>query len=89
MSTDTLQSRSHRTQWPLRRLTSDRLIGGVASGLARHFDLDVTVVRLAFVLVTLLGGFGVPLYVAAWLLIPEEGSDQSVLSELISSARPA
>ncbi|MBO0892931.1 MAG: PspC domain-containing protein, partial [Acidimicrobiales bacterium] len=67
----------------------DRLIGGVASGLARHFDLDVTVVRLAFVLVTLLGGFGVPLYVAAWLLIPEEGSDQSVLSELISSARPA
>jgi phage shock protein PspC (stress-responsive transcriptional regulator) len=89
MTTDTLQSQSSRTQVPLRRLTSDRLIGGVAAGLAQHFDLDAAVVRLGFVLLTILGGFGVPLYVAAWLLIPEEGSNQSVLSELISSTRPA
>lgn len=89
MTTDTLQSQSSPAQVPLRRLTSDRLLGGVAAGLAQHFDLDVAVVRLAFVLLSILGGFGVPLYVAAWLLIPEEGSNQSVLSELISSARPA
>jgi phage shock protein PspC (stress-responsive transcriptional regulator) len=61
----------------------------VAAGLAQHFDIDVAVVRLAFVLLTVLGGFGVPLYAASWLLIPEEGANQSVLSELMSSARPA
>lgn len=83
------QSQPNWPQVPLRRSTTDRVLGGVAAGLAQHFDVDVAVVRLAFVLLTLLGGFGVPLYAASWLLIPEEGASQSVLSELISSARPA
>lgn len=89
MTTDTLQSQAHGQEVPLRRPTTDRLVGGVAAGLAQHFDVDPSVVRLAFVLLTFLGGFGVPLYVAGWLLIPEEGSSQSVLSELLSSTRPA
>jgi phage shock protein PspC (stress-responsive transcriptional regulator) len=93
--TDTTQSQpagQPQPSWPqvpLRRSTTDRLLGGVAAGLAQHFDIDVAVVRLAFVLLTVLGGFGVPLYAASWLLIPEEGANQSVLSELMSSARPA
>jgi phage shock protein PspC (stress-responsive transcriptional regulator) len=92
--TDTLhepnrQSQPSGPQTPLRRSATDRLLGGVAAGLAQHFDVDTAVVRLAFVLLTVVGGFGVPLYVAGWLLIPEEGANQSVLSELFSSARPA
>jgi phage shock protein PspC (stress-responsive transcriptional regulator) len=61
---------------------------GVADGLAHHFALDVTVIRIALVLGALVGP-GIPIYVGAWLLIPEEGTERSVLSELIDSARPA
>lgn len=47
-------------------------IGGVASGLAKHFGLPVTAVRLAFVLGTLLGFWGLVVYVALWVLMPQE-----------------
>jgi phage shock protein PspC (stress-responsive transcriptional regulator) len=89
MTTDTFQAQPAQLHSPLRRSTSDRLVGGVAAGVAHYFDVEVTLVRLAFVLLVFVGGFGVPLYVASWLLIPEEGRDQSVLSELISPARQA
>jgi phage shock protein PspC (stress-responsive transcriptional regulator) len=62
----------------LRRSVKGRMAGGVAGGLAAHFNLDVTLVRLAFVALTVLGGAGVPLYAAAWLLVPEEGSDTAI-----------
>ncbi|MGA8296335.1 MAG: PspC domain-containing protein [Acidimicrobiales bacterium] len=68
---------------PLRRTCRGRMIAGVASGLSEYFDLDVAVVRIAFVAFTLLGGVGIPLYAAAWLLIPEEGADSSVAAELL------
>lgn len=66
----------------LRRPTEGRLVAGVAAGLADHFDLDVVVVRIALVALTLVGGLGVPLYVAAWLLVPDEGTTQSVVEEM-------
>ncbi len=68
---------------PLRRAHHNRILAGVASGIAEYLDVDVAVVRLAFVAVALLGGAGLPLYAAAWLLIPEKGSDQSVAAELL------
>ena len=74
---------------PLRRPEEGRLLGGVAAGLADHFDLDVTIVRLAIVLLALSGGAGLMLYIAAWLLIPAEGEDRSVLSDLVDSSRRA
>lgn len=45
-------------------------LGGVASGLAHHFGLDVSLVRIAFVLFTVFTGIGLPLYLAAWLIVP-------------------
>lgn len=63
------------------------MLAGVAEGAARHFDFDVTIVRLAFVLLALVGP-GIPLYIAGWLLIPDEGSERSVLSDLLESTRP-
>jgi len=51
------------------------MLAGVAAGVADYFEVDATLVRIGFVALTLLGGAGVPLYVAAWLLIPEEGSE--------------
>ena len=46
------------------------MIGGVASGLAETFNIDATLVRLAFVIVTLLGGSGVLVYLALWVILP-------------------
>ncbi|HET8559927.1 MAG TPA: PspC domain-containing protein [Marmoricola sp.] len=63
----------------LRRSRTDRYFGGVAGGLARHFDIDPTVVRVIFVVTTFFGGAGLLAYAALWLVVPEEGSDQAVL----------
>lgn len=56
-------------------------------GLADYFDIDPTLVRIGFVLLTLLGGLAVPLYLAGWLMIPEEGAEFSVAEELIARER--
>jgi phage shock protein PspC (stress-responsive transcriptional regulator) len=62
-------------------------VAGVAAGLARYLGVDVMIIRLAFVVLTIFGGGGIPLYLAGLLLIPEEGSDQSIASSLIESLR--
>ena len=56
------------------RSTSDRVIGGVAGGLARYFDVDPTFVRLAFVVLGLFNGMGVLIYFITWLVVPDETS---------------
>jgi phage shock protein PspC (stress-responsive transcriptional regulator) len=48
------------------------MVAGVASGLAVHLDVDPIWIRLAFVVLTFTGGFGVILYIAGWVLMPEE-----------------
>jgi phage shock protein PspC (stress-responsive transcriptional regulator) len=65
----------------------DRMLTGVAAGLAEYFGVDVRIVRVAFVVLTVAGGAGIPLYLAGLLLIPEEGSDQSIASSFIESGQ--
>jgi phage shock protein PspC (stress-responsive transcriptional regulator) len=69
----------------LRRPFQDRMLAGVAAGLARYFGVDVTIVRIAFVVLTIVGGAGIPLYLAGLLLIPDEGSDQAIAASVIES----
>ena len=69
----------------LRRSYEDRMLGGVAGGLAQYFGVDAMIVRIAFVVLTVFGGAGIPLYLAGLLLIPDEGSDQSIAGSLIES----
>jgi phage shock protein PspC (stress-responsive transcriptional regulator) len=57
------------------------MLAGVASGLAGYAGIDVLIVRIAFVVLTFLGGAGIPLYLACWLLIPAEGCDQSIAAK--------
>jgi len=64
-----------------------RMVGGVAVGLADYFDVDPTLVRIGFVALTFLGGLAVPLYIAGWLLIPNEGAESSVAEELLHHER--
>jgi phage shock protein PspC (stress-responsive transcriptional regulator) len=61
------------------------MLGGVAVGIARYLSVDVTVVRIVFAVLAIMGGAGIPLYLAGWLLIPEEGAEQSIASDLIQS----
>ena len=72
---------------PLRRDTADRLAGGVASGVAAWRGLNVTTVRIVFVLIALVsGGFFVPFYVVGWLLIPAAGEDTNIGSRARSDS---
>lgn len=52
----------------------DRMLGGVASGLALYLGVDPTLVRLAFIVLSLLNGFGALLYITLWLIVPNEGA---------------
>src|SRR5438046_10074386 len=64
-----------------RRLTrphDGRWVGGVAAGLGEYFDLNPAIYRIAFVALALAGGTGVLLYIAAWLVIPEDGAEDSI-----------
>jgi len=51
-----------------------RVLGGVCSGLADYFDMDVTIVRLLFVFVALAGGFSIIPYVILWIVLPKKGT---------------
>ncbi len=70
---------------PLFRPFQDRMLAGVAVGIARYLGVDVTIVRIVLAVLTVVGGVGVPLYLAGWLLIPEEGRDQSIAADFIQS----
>lgn len=71
----------------LHRCREGRMLAGVAAGLAEFFDVDPTLVRVGFVALALLGGLAVPLYLAAWLLIPEADTDVSLAEELLARER--
>ena len=55
----------------LYRSRNDRTLAGVCAGIAEYFGWDPTLVRLAWVLLTLLGGSGILLYLIMWLVVPE------------------
>ena len=67
----------------LRRRTTDRVIGGVAGGLADYFNVDPLLIRIGFVGLIIFGGAGLVLYVIAWLLIPAVGQDMSPVEALV------
>jgi phage shock protein PspC (stress-responsive transcriptional regulator)/predicted membrane protein len=54
------------------------MVAGVAAGIADRVGVDRWVIRLAFVVLSFGGGSGILLYIAAWLLMPEEGQSESV-----------
>ena len=55
------------------RSKKNRMIAGICGGIAEYLDMDPTVIRLLWVLFTLMGGAGVIAYIIAWIIIPEEG----------------
>ncbi len=49
----------------------DRIIGGVSSGLAAYWRIDPSIIRVIFVLLTIFGLLGVPIYIILWIVLPE------------------
>ncbi len=56
----------------LYRSSKDRMLGGVAAGLAEYFSIDPTLVRVLFVVTLFLGGTGILAYIVLWIVVPEE-----------------
>jgi phage shock protein C len=92
MSTTTEDTRSALfTDQPeagqLRRSGDDKMLGGVAAGLARYLNADVTLVRVVIAALALFTGAGAALYIAAWLLIPADGEGESIAAAWIAARR--
>jgi phage shock protein C len=56
----------------LYRSRTDRKIAGVCGGLASYFNVDPTLIRVLFVVLAVVGGSGVILYLALWLIVPNQ-----------------
>jgi phage shock protein C len=55
----------------LRRSDTDRVLAGVAGGVAQRFGISPTLVRLAWVLSVFFGGLGILVYLILWLVLPK------------------
>ena len=87
---ETIDSTPTIDETPVRRLvrTSDgRWLGGVCAGLGRYFDVNPIVYRIAFAALALAGGTGLLLYLAAYLVIPDEHADESIAVEAMRTRR--
>jgi phage shock protein PspC (stress-responsive transcriptional regulator) len=78
---------THSNGRQLRRVRDGHILGGVAAGAAQYLDVDTAIVRIGFVALMFLGGLAVPLYLAGWLLIPEEGAATTIADDLLEHAR--
>lgn len=54
------------------RSSRDKVVAGVCGGLADYFNIESTLVRLIFILITVFGGSGILLYIVLWLVIPKD-----------------
>ncbi|MEM2138131.1 MAG: PspC domain-containing protein [Candidatus Anstonellaceae archaeon] len=53
------------------RSEKNKILGGVCGGIAEYYGWDPTLVRLGWVFLTIMGGGGIVLYIAAWLIMPQ------------------
>jgi phage shock protein PspC (stress-responsive transcriptional regulator) len=67
----------------LTRRTDNKLLAGVASGIAAYLGIEPWIVRIGFVILVPFGGFGALAYLIAWLLVPVEGSQQSLAGDVL------
>jgi phage shock protein C len=87
-----------QTRPQLRRPHKGRMIAGVCVAISRHFNVDVTIVRVTFAVLAIIGFTGlaylgslplylggIPLYLACWVLIPEEGAEHSIAAAFVRS----
>jgi len=54
------------------RSRTNRMLAGVCQGIGTYFNLDPTIVRILWIVFTLMGGAGLLAYLICWIVIPEE-----------------
>jgi phage shock protein C len=65
------------------RVRNGRMVAGVCVGVAAYLGVDVNLVRLAFGVFTVFYALGVLIYLIAWVVLPEDGADNSILESLL------
>jgi phage shock protein C len=74
----------------LTRSRTDKKIAGVCGGFADYFDLDVTLVRILWLMLAVFGGWGILGYFIAWIVMPQEPLAQTAAAtECSSMPQPA
>jgi phage shock protein C len=68
----------------LERKLKGRWIAGVCAGVADYFGIDPVIVRVCFIVATIVWGLGAIAYLAAWVLVPEEGEPGSIAERFIN-----
>ena len=72
---------------PLRRVADGRLAGGVAAGIAAKTGFSVTVIRVIFCVTALISGFGLAVYVLAWLFLPAVDQPATIATRALADLR--
>ncbi len=68
----------------LERKLKGRWIAGVCAGVADYFGIDPVIVRVGFIVATIVWGVGAVAYLAAWVLVPEEGEPTSIVERFFN-----
>ncbi|MFI5861527.1 PspC domain-containing protein [Streptomyces sp. NPDC051546] len=69
---------------PLRRAKRDKVLAGVCGGLGRYFGLDPVIFRIVLGVLAVTGGVGLIFYGFAWLLLPQDGEEDSEAKKLLT-----
>ena len=70
------------------RTRDGRILAGVCSGLGEYFGIDANLIRVIVAVLTVFtGGFGALAYLAAWIVLPEEGEKSSIAENLVNKNR--
>jgi phage shock protein C len=70
------------------RTRDGRIVAGVCSGMAEYFGIDANLIRVIVAVLTVFtGGFGALAYLAAWVVLPEEGEKTSIAENLVNKNR--
>ncbi len=70
------------------RTRDGRIVAGVCSGIGEYFGVDANLVRVIVAVLTIFtGGFGALAYLAAWVVVPEEGEKSSIAENLVNKNR--
>jgi phage shock protein C len=78
-------TRNRDSQRTLRRSSQHRMLAGVGAGVADYLGTDVTATRVGLAAAAVLAHVAIPVYVAGWALIPEEGKSRSRAAEFLDS----
>ncbi len=68
----------------LYRSETDVIIAGVAGGLGEYFEIDPVIIRLLFLAAVFFGGFGVPIYLVLWIILPTKKSGEPATQKTIN-----